>query len=118
MPSTLTAEQMKALAEYLRMHNPAKPYGADVGGLEDAASAQLAQGVDLQRSAPPSAARNDIGSNIGRAAMGMGSALRNYQAGESQKEASLQRRRLLMQKLQDNPEKNAAADLGGDEAWY
>ena len=92
MEQALTPEQMKQIADYMRMHNPAKPYGSDVGGLEDMSAMQQQMGAGLQAGAPPSAARNDLGSNIGRAAMGMGSALRNYQAGTAAAEASAARK--------------------------
>lgn len=49
--------------------------GADIGGMEDEQTNQLALANSLRKAAPPSAARNDWGSNLGRAAYGVAGAI-------------------------------------------
>lgn len=116
----LTPEQLKQVADYIRVHRAttgAGPMGmSDIGGMEDTAAAQRQMGGDIQQAAPPSAARNDWGSNLGRAGMGIASALRNYQSDKAMAGASLSRREATALELARLRAKNNVdpEELGGD----
>jgi len=118
MEQALTPEQMKQIAEYVRMHNPAKPYGADVGGMEDMSTMQQQMGAGLQGAAPPAPVRNDWGSNLGRAGMGVAGALRNYQAGTAAAEASTARKAMAADekaRLAKRAALGGVEELGGEK---
>jgi len=121
-PSQMTPEQLKVIAEYLRSHNPASPAGyagakvgpqADIGGLEDRGQMQQQMGAGLMGGGAPSMARNDVGSNIGRAGFGLASAMRNYQAGKAEQAAS-EARKITAAEEKARLAKRAAFQGGGD----